>query len=171
MPDRAMLTDTRARRPDAIAEAAAARRRPASPLGDGGRCLVIAADHTARGMLGAGRRAHAMVDRGDMLDRVCLALSRPGGTGVLGSPDGGDDLPPLGALGGKAVVGSMNPGGLQGAPWEIDDRFTASDATAIAAMGYEGGKMLVRIDPDDPATAATVEACARSVSELADRRL
>src|SRR4051812_36390813 len=171
MPDRAMLTDTRARRPEAIAEAAAVRRRPASPLGDGGRCLVIAADHTARGMLGAGRRAHAMVDRGDMLDRLCLALSRPGVTGVLGSPDVIEDLLLLGALDGKAVFGSMNRGGLQGAAWEIDDRFTAYDAATIAAMGYEGGKMLVRIDPEDPATAATVEACARAVSDLAARGL
>jgi hypothetical protein len=171
MPDRAMLTDTRARRPEAIAAAAAARRRPASPLGDGGRCMVIAADHTARGMLGAGRRADAMVDRGDMLDRICLALSRPGVTGVLGSPDVIEDLLLLGALDGKAVFGSMNRGGLQGAAWEIDDRFTAYDAAAIAAMGYEGGKMLVRIDPDDPATAATVEACAHAVTELAERRL
>jgi len=171
MPDRGMLTDTRAHRPEAIAVAAAARRRPATPLGEGGRCLVIAADHTARGMLGAGRRADAMVDRGDVLDRICLALSRPGVTGVLGSPDIIEDLLLLGALDGKAVFGSMNRGGLQGAAWEIDDRFTAYDAPAIAAMGYEGGKMLVRIDPDDPATAATVEACARAVSELAERRL
>ena len=171
MPDRAMLTDTRARRPEAIAAAAAARRRPATALGEGGRCLVIAADHTARGMLGAGRRADAMVDRADVLDRICLALSRPGVTGVLGSPDIIEDLLLLGALDGKAVFGSMNRGGLQGAAWEIDDRFTAYDAAAIAAKGYEGGKMLVRIDPDDPATAATVEACARAVSELAERRL
>jgi hypothetical protein len=122
-------------------------------------------------MLGAGRRADAMVDRGDMLDRLCLALSRPGVTGVLGTPDVVEDLLLLGALDGKAVFGSMNRGGLQGAAWEIDDRFTAYDAAAIAAMGYQGGKVLVRIDPDDAATAATVEACARAVSDLAARGL
>src|SRR3954470_2396577 len=132
--------------------------------------MVIAADHTARGMLGAGRRADAMVDRGDMLDRLCLALSRPGVTGVLGSPDVIEDLLLLGALDGKAVFGSMNRGGLQGAAWEIDDRFPAYDAAAIAAMRYEGGKMLVRIDADDPATAATVEACARGGGGGAQRR-
>jgi hypothetical protein len=171
MPDRAMLTETRARRPEAIGQAAAARRRPASPLGPGGRAMVIAADHPARGMLGAGRRADAMADRGDMLERLCLALSRPGVTGVLGTPDVIEDLLLLGALDGKAVFGSMNRGGLQGAAWEIDDRFTAYDAAAIDAMGYEGGKMLVRIAPDDPATAATLEACVRAVTALAERRL
>jgi hypothetical protein len=171
MPDRAALTETRARRPQAIAQAAAARRRPSSPLDAHGRVMVIAADHTARGILGAGRRAEAMADRGDLLDRICLALSRPGVTGVMGSPDIVEDLLLLGVLDGKAVFGSMNRGGLQGAAWEVDDRFTAYDAAAIEAMGFEGGKMLVRIDPDDPATAATVEACARAVSDLAAREL
>jgi hypothetical protein len=166
-----MLAETRVARPSAIAEAAAARRRPAGPVGDAGRVMVVAADHTARGMLGAGRRPHAMVDRGDLIDRLCLALSQPGVTGVLGTPDIIEDLLLLGALDDKAVFGSMNRGGLQGAAWEIDDRFTAYDAAAIEAMGYEGGKMLVRIDLEDPATAATVEACARAVSDLAQREL
>jgi hypothetical protein len=168
---RRMLAETRVARPRAIAEAAAARRRPAAAVDDTGRVMVIAADHTARGMLGAGRRPHAMVDRGDLIDRLCLALSQPGVTGVLGTPDIIEDLLLLGALDDKAVFGSMNRGGLQGAAWEIDDRFTAYDAAAIEAMGYEGGKMLVRIDLEDPATAATVEACAHAVSDLAQREL
>jgi hypothetical protein len=168
---RRMLVETRARRPEAIAEAAAARRRPAAPVDEHGRVFVIAADHTARGILGAGRRSDAMVDRGDLLDRICLALSRPGVTGVMASPDILEDLLLLGVLDGKAVFGSMNRGGLQGAAWEIDDRFTAYDAAAIEAMRFEGGKMLVRVDADDPATAATVEACAHAVSTLAARRL
>jgi len=166
-----MLVETRARRPAAIAEAAAARRRPPTPLDDDGRAMIIAADHTARGILGAGRRTDAMADRGELLDRIQLALSRPGVTGVMASPDILEDLLLLGVLDGKAVFGSMNRGGLQGAAWEIDDRFTAYDAAAIAAGGFEGGKMLVRIDPEDAATPATLEACARAVSDLAARGL
>ena len=100
-----------------------------------------------------------------------MALSRPGVNGVLGTPDVLEDLLLLGALDDKVVFGSMNRGGLTGAPWEIDDRFTAYDAEAIAAMGFEGGKMLTRIDLGDPATAPTLEACARAVDALADRRL
>jgi hypothetical protein len=38
-------------------------------------------------------------------------------------------------------------------------------------MGFDGGKMLVRIDPRDPATAVTLQACAHAVSDLATRRL
>jgi hypothetical protein len=171
MPDVRMLTETRTRRPEAIAEATAARRRPAGPVDATGRVMVIAADHTARGILGAGRRADVMASRADLLDRLCVALARPGVTGVMASPDILEDLLLLGVLDGKAVFGSMNRGGLHGAAWEIDDRFTAYDAASIAAAGFEGGKMLVRIDPDDPATAATVEACARAVTDLAARRL
>jgi DhnA family fructose-bisphosphate aldolase class Ia len=53
----------------------------------------------------------------------------------------------------------------------MDDRFTGYDAATIARMGFDGGKMLFRIDPDDPATAATMEACGRAVSDLASHGL
>ena len=165
------LVETRVRRPEAIAEAAAARRRPAAPVGEDGRVMIVAADHPARGSLGAGKRPLAMADRVDLLDRLCVALSRPGVTGVLGTPDVLEDLLLLGALDDKVVFGSMNRGGLAGAAWEIDDRFTAYDAATLARMGFEGGKMLTRIDLQDPATAATVEACSRAVSDLAAHRL
>jgi DhnA family fructose-bisphosphate aldolase class Ia len=167
---RAVL-DVRTRRPGAIAEAARRRQRPTSLFNQHGRLMVIAADHPARGALRAGSRALAMADRVELLDRVCLALSRPGVNGVLGTPDIVEDLLVLGALDGKVVLGSMNRGGLAGTVFEIDDRFTGYDADALAAAGFEGGKMLLRIDPDDPATAATVQACAQAVSELAERRL
>src|ERR671930_1171416 len=165
------ILQTRTRRPEAIAEAAAARTRPSSWFNEHGRLMIIAADHPARGALRAGERALAMADRVDLLDRLCLALSRPGVNGVLGTPDIVEDLLLLGALDGKVVVGSMNRGGLAGTVFEIDDRFTAYDAAALAAAGFEGGKMLLRIDPDDPATVATVESCARAVGELAEHRL
>jgi hypothetical protein len=165
------LIATRVQRPGAVAEAAAARRRPDSLLGEHGRLMMIAADHPARGVLRAGDRPLAMANRADLLDRLCLALSRPGVNGVLGTPDILEDLLLLGALEGKVVVGSMNRGGLAGTAFEIDDRFTAYDVSRIAAAGFEGGKMLVRIDPEDPATVATLESCARAVTELAGHRL
>jgi hypothetical protein len=98
---------------------------------------------------------------------LSLALSRPGVDGVLGTADVIEDLLLLGALDEKLVVGSMNRGGLAGTVFEIDDRFTGYDAATIARMGFDAGKMLFRIDPDDPATAATMESCARAVSDLA----
>ena len=165
------ILQTRIHRPEAVAEATQRRKRPASILGEHGRLMIIAADHPARGALRAGDRPLAMADRAELLDRLCLALSRPGVNGVLGTSDVLEDLLLLGALDDKVVFGSMNRGGLAGTVFEIDDRFTGYDAASIANAGYEGGKMLLRIDPDDPATAPTLEACGRAVSELADRRL
>jgi hypothetical protein len=99
------------------------------------------------------------------------ALSRPGVDGALGSPDIVEELLLLGGLEGKVVVGSMNRGGLDGAAWTMDDRFTGYDAAAVQRCRLEGGKMLLRIDDEDPSTAPTIEACARAVGELADREL
>lgn len=167
----ASIVETRVRRPDAIAEAAANRRRRTELVGASGRLMIIAADHPARGALRAGRRGLAMADRGELLDRLVLALSRPGVDGVLATADIVEDLLLLGALHGKVVIGSMNRGGLAGTVFEIDDRFTGYGAAAIAGAGLDGGKMLLRIDPDDRATVATMQACAAAVSELAARRL
>jgi hypothetical protein len=169
--DIAELVEARIQRPHAIAEAAAARRRPTSLVGEHGRMMIIAADHPARGALRAGADPLAMADRADLLDRICTALARPGVNGVLGTPDVLEDLLLLGALDGKVVIGSMNRGGLAGTSFEMDDRFTAYDPGSIAAAGFSGGKMLLRIDPDDAGTVATLEACGRAVGELAGHRL
>ena len=163
--------DIRTHRPQAIAEAAAHRLPARSLLGEHGRLMIIAADHPAGGALRAGQEPLAMSHRADLLDRLCLALSRPGVNGVLGTPDILEDLLLLGALDDKVVIGSMNRGGLAGTAFEIDDRFTAYDPASIAAGGFDGGKMLIRIDPEDPATVATLQACAGAVSDLAQRRL
>jgi len=161
------LVQTRVENPGAVAEAAAARRRPTSLLGPTGRLMVIAADHPARGTTAAGGDPLAMADRSVLLDRLCLALSRPEVNGVLGSPDVVEDLLLLGALEGKVVIGSMNRGGLSGSAFELDDRFTAYSAASLAAAGFQGGKMLARIDPDDLLTARTLEASAAAVTDLA----
>jgi hypothetical protein len=166
----AEVIQTRIHRPEAIAEAAAGRVRPASLIGPDGCLVLIAADHPARGALRAGSERLAMADRARLLERVCIALSRPGVHGVLGTADILEDLLLLGALDDKVVIGSMNRGGLAGTIFEIDDRFTGYDAAAIERMGFDGGKMLLRIDPDDPATAPTMHACAQAVNELASRR-
>jgi hypothetical protein len=168
--DLARVRELRAARPEAIAEAAAARRRRPL-LGTDGRLMIVAADHPARGALGVRAVADAMADREDLLRRLVVALGRPGVDGVLGTPDVLEDLLLLGALEDKVVIGSMNRGGLQGAAFELDDRFTAYDAATIASMGFDGGKMLTRIDTADPGTVVTLEATGRAVSELAARKL
>src|SRR6201995_5122124 len=101
------ILEARARRPQAIAEAAAARRRRPSLLGEDNRIFIIAADHPARGALRAGDRPMAMADRADLLERMSLALARPGVEGVLGTADIIEDLLLLGALDDQRVRGHV----------------------------------------------------------------
>lgn len=160
------LSEIRARRPEAITEAAAGRsRRPL--LAEDGRLLLLAGDHPARGSLGVADRAGVMGDRLELLRRLQVALAHPKVDGVLATPDVIEDLLLLGALENKVVVGSMNRGGLHGASFEMDDRFTAYDAGALAASSLDGGKMLCRIDFDSPGSLATLAGCASAVDELA----
>ena len=165
-----MIREARARRPEAVKAAASARqRRPW--LGDSGHVMIIAADHPARGTLAAGSRHMAMANRFDLLDRILVALSRPGVDGVLGTSDIIEDLLLLGALDGKLAVGSMNRGGLPGAAFEMDDQFTGYRAEGIAEFGLDAGKMLLRINMDDPASVSTMAACAAAINELAARKI
>ncbi|MBB5117617.1 deoxyribose-phosphate aldolase [Streptomyces eurocidicus] len=166
----AELARVRARHPEAVAEAAARRvRRPL--VGDSGRVMIIAADHPARGALAVGDRPLAMADRAGLLERLCLALSRPGVDGVLGSADVLDDLLLLGALENKVVIGSMNRGGLAGAAFEMDDRFTGHRPEDLAGLGFDAGKLLLRIDHDDPGSLRTLHTAARAVNAMAALRL
>ncbi|MFE5007563.1 deoxyribose-phosphate aldolase [Streptomyces sp. NPDC056696] len=165
------LVRLRAHHPEAVAEAAA--RRPRRPLiaHEAGRLLIVAADHPARGALAVGERPFAMADRADLLGRLCLALSRPGVDGVLATADILDDLLLLGALDGKVVLGSMNRGGLAGASFELDDRFTGHRPADLHRLRFDAGKLLLRIDYDDPGSLRTMESAARAVDEMAALRL
>lgn len=165
------LLETRTRHPEAIARAYAGRARPDRLLNDRGSIFLVAADHPARGALGTGGDRLAMGNRRSLLERLVTALAHPDVDGVLGSPDVIEELLLLGALEGKVVIGSMNRGGLDGASWTMDDRFTGYDAAGIAAGRLEGGKMLLRIDDRDDRTAATIQSCAQAVSELACHQL
>jgi hypothetical protein len=164
------INEIRTREPHRVAESWAGRTRRGL-LGADGRLLIVAADHPARGALGVRGEGMAMASRPALLERLATALSRPGVDGVLGTPDILDDLLLMGVLEDKLVIGSMNRGGLQGATFELDDRFTAYTAEEIAARGLDGGKMLTRICLSDPGTVATLESTGRAVSELARHHL
>lgn len=164
------LLETRASDPAAIAKAFTSRQRR-NVLADDGATFIIAVDHPARRANGVGDDPFAMANRRDLLQRVLTALSDPSVDGVMGTPDILDDLVLLGALEGKVAIGSMNRGGLQGTVWELDDQLTAHDVTAIVEQGLDGGKMLLRIDPNDPNSKPTIEVCAGFISELANAGL
>ncbi|WP_394214901.1 deoxyribose-phosphate aldolase [Brachybacterium vulturis] len=164
------VTRVRIEDPGRFARLAATRRRRTVADTDG-RMMIIAADHPARGALGVGPRGQAMASRTELLDRLREALAVPGVDGVLGTADILEDLLVMGALEDKIVFASMNRGGLQGGSWEIEDRFTAYDAASIRAAGFDGGKMLTRIDLEDDRTSFILEASAHAVTDLARHEL
>ncbi|WP_156409341.1 Cgl0159 family (beta/alpha)8-fold protein [Mycobacterium sp. Root265] len=160
------VTDVRAADPAAVAKAWQARTTRPTVRGDG-QLMIVAADHPARGALAVGSRPTAMNNRIDLLDRLRAALADPGVDGVLATADILDDLLLLGALEDKVVFSSFNRGGLAGSSFELDDRMTGATAASTAAAKMNGGKMLCRIDLDDPGTVSTLTACAQAVDDLA----
>lgn len=164
------VAEVRAHNPGAIATAWQNRTTRPTLRGNG-RLMIVAADHPARGALGVGSRSTAMNSRTDLLDRLRAALADPGVDGVLATADILDDLVLLGALEDKVVFSSFNRGGLAGSTFELDDRMTGATAASTAAARMNGGKMLCRIDLDDPGTVSTMAACAQAVDELASHGL
>jgi len=161
----AEINEIRAREPQRIKKLLATRsRRPLFTTHD--RLMIVACDHPARGALRAGGRPTAMASRTELLARLVTALSRPGVDGLLATADIAEDLLLLGALEDKVVISSINRGGLAGSVFEMDDRQTGFDVQGTIEAGFEGAKMLTRIDLDDPGTVATLEACGRAVTEL-----
>jgi DhnA family fructose-bisphosphate aldolase class Ia len=177
------ITDVRVRQPG-FADGEAdrrARRRVAAP---DGKLTILAADHPGRASLriqDESMATGAMGDRHEYLARILRVLSHPGVDGVMSTPDVVEDLLILAGLvrerGGQSalderlLIGCMNRGGLPGTAWEMDDRFTAFTARRMAILGLDGGKLAVRIDPTDRGSLATIEGCARAVSELAEASL
>jgi DhnA family fructose-bisphosphate aldolase class Ia len=170
----------RVHQPDALTveSAARVRRRRLAP---DGRLLILAADHPARMVTRAGADPLAMGNRRALLARIVRVLTAPGVDGLMATPDIVDDLLLLshlvrqrgghGWLDDKALVGCMNRGGLAGSAFELDDRMTAYTPAGLVAIAADGGKLMVRIDPADPATAATLEACARAIDACHARGL
>lgn len=159
------LNEIRSHDPGRIKQLLAARRRR-DVFGSDGKLMIIACDHPARGALSAGGKATAMASRTDLLNRLVTAMSRPGVDGLLATADIVEDLLMLGVLEEKLVFASMNRGGLQGAVFEMDDRNTGYDVQGTIDAGFEGAKMLLRIDLEDPGTVATLEQCGQAVSAL-----
>jgi DhnA family fructose-bisphosphate aldolase class Ia len=159
------LNEIRSRDPGRIKRLLAARRKR-QLFGHDGMLMIIACDHPARGALSAAGRPTAMASRTDLIDRLVTALTRPGVDGLLATADIAEDLLMLGVLEEKLVFASLNRGGLQGAVFEMDDRNTGYDVRGTVDAGFEGAKMLLRIDLEDPGTVATLEQCGRAVSEL-----
>jgi DhnA family fructose-bisphosphate aldolase class Ia len=161
------LLEIRVNEPQRIADALATRKRR-NRLTNRGMMFIVAADHTARGMVALGNDPRAMANRRSMINRLLTALENPRVDGVLASADIMDDLVVLGALEGKIAVGTMNRGGLAGSAWELDDRFTAYDTAHLRSANLDAGKLLLRIDDNDRDCNTTIYESSRAVQEMND---
>lgn len=164
----AALCEARIFEPASLQKALRERKRR-TLYGTDGNLMILAADHTARGMLAVGKDPLAVADRSTLLDNLLRGLSIPGVDGVMASADILEELAWLGALEGKVAVGTINRGGLKGALWELDDRITAYDPDHIASAGLDAGKLLLRIEFTDPGVARTIEMCGAVTTKLADQ--
>jgi DhnA family fructose-bisphosphate aldolase class Ia len=164
------LIDARINSPASLQKALKKRARR-TVAGKDGKLMLLAADHTARGIIAAGKNPTAIADRYLLLDKLIRGLAVDGVDGVMASADILEELAWLGALDEKVAIGTMNRGGIIGASWELDDRLTAYDAEHIKSMGLDGGKTLLRIDETDPGVARTIEMVAQVTTQLADLEL
>ena len=164
------LLEARVRDPQSFVNAVSNRKRR-KLIGKDGRLLIVAADHTARGILAAGKDAFAIADRFSLLDRLMRSLSNPLVDGLLASADIVEELAWLGALESKLIFGTMNRGGYLGSAWGLDDPMTAYDADHIASLGLDGGKVLLRIENTDAGVGKTIEYVVDAMRLLAERNI
>lgn len=169
------ITDLRIHRPHLVEQEARRRKKRAHLTADG-KLVLVALDHTARGVTAIRDDSLAMGDRFELLARARRLLSDSDLDGVLASTDVLEDLLLLeylerreggsGFLDGRVLVGSMNRGGLAGTAFEMEDAFTCFTARRLEQLRCDGGKMLCRLDPQDPAAGRTMVACAERINDL-----
>jgi uncharacterized protein len=174
------ITEIRVHHPEVI-EREAKRRRKRAKLTVDGKLALVAADHPGRGVTKIRDDQLAMGDRYQLIARVRRLLEDPHLDGILATSDLLEELLILshlerrhkgdGFLDGRVLVGSMNRGGLSGTAFEMDDTFTGMNAERLADLRCDGGKMLYRLDPGDPSSGHTIEACANAINSLRRHRL
>lgn len=172
-----IILEQRLRHPGRPRELAAHRRRRRGWQRD--KLVILAADHPARREVSAGGDPWAMADRGELLRRIVTVLKQPGIDGLLATPDLFDELFLLNEwlseqegsdfLDGKVLIGSMNRGGLAATSFELDDFVTAYTAAEIEQIGLDGGKLLLRLNPEEKDCARTLQYCNDALNALAER--
>ena len=164
------LIQARLKSPESFKKALISRKRR-KLVGNDGRLLIVAADHTARGIISAGSEKYIIANRRLLLDRLVRSLNNPNVDGVLASADIVEELAWLGALESKLVFGTMNRGGYLGTTWGLDDPMTAYDADSIAELGLDAGKVLVRFEDTDIGVGRTIEYVVEAMRLLAEREI
>ena len=169
------ITDTRVDSPS-ILDRSARRRKRRERLTKDGRLTILACDHPARRVTRSGDDPIRMGNRHEFLSRILRVAMNPEFDGIMGTTDIIEDLMIVDQLlvdgGGasfldeKVLLGCMNRGGLGGCSFEMDDRFTSFTAHSIQRLRLDGAKLMFRLDPTDSRSLDTIEACARTITEL-----
>ncbi|HEY9785558.1 MAG TPA: hypothetical protein V6D17_09175 [Candidatus Obscuribacterales bacterium] len=187
----AQITQMRVGEPKSILRLMQARKQRTAFAADG-RLNIIAADHPARRVTGAGNSPTAFLCRRDLLNRLVSILAAGAADGVMATMDILEELVILDELlavnGGKGkeqhepgagglpspgrfteeklFIASLNRGGLKGTSWELDDPVTGPGAEALRQMNIDGGKLLLRICDADDRTLRTIESCRQAISGM-----
>jgi Cgl0159-like len=174
------ITDLRIHHSGLI-EQEARRRKKRRRLSRDGKLVLVALDHPARGVTRIRDDDLAMGDRYELLARARRLLMDSDLDGVVAPSDVLEELLLLSSLerrrrgqtflDSRVIIGSMNRGGLAGCVFEMEDGFTSITAERLAELRCDGGKMLYRLDPTDPASGRTILACSRALNELRWRQL
>lgn len=171
------LTDLRVEGGPQVQEHARRRQRRDRLTVDG-KLVILAADHPARMVTAVGDDPLAMGDRADYLGRILHVLQSGFVDGLMGTPDIIEEILALdwlqsragrrSFLDGKLLVGCMNRGGLAGCIFEMEDTFTAFTAPQMVALGLDGAKMMLRLEPLEAASGRTITACSQAINQCLD---
>jgi len=173
----AAISDVRVSEPEAVYEHAAARKRRQALTRDG-RLVILAADHPGRSITRSEDAPLIMGNRQQYLGRVLRVVTADDVDGIMGTPDiledlliadmlvqraGGDSF-----LDGKILMGSMNRGGLAGAAFEMDDKYTSFTAESISQLNMDAAKVMFRLDLTNPDSGNTIYYTSQAVNECAE---
>lgn len=151
-------------------------RKRRNNLTKDGKLTILAADHPARMVTNVGNDEMRMADRYEYLGRILRIITLSEWDGVMGTPDIIEELMILDRLvkerGGKSffddkvMIGCMNRGGLKGAIFELDDRFTSFTAQKLHEMRLDGAKLMFRLNLQSVDSLDTMEYCAKAINQL-----